>query len=430
MQDDMTVPTPATGGIDWATDTNELCIVDPAGRVIARDNTTMDAAGIRELIDTFERHSVNRVAIERPDGPVVDALLSAGIEVVVITPRQVKNLRSRYGSAGNKDDRFDAFVLADTLRTDAARLTALQPDSSQTLALRSAVRARGDLVDTRVALCNQLRAHLRTVFPGAVGLFCDLDAQISLKFLIRFTTAEKAAWLSHKRLGSWLSANHYPGRTKTTVLLERLETAPAGYLGEAGVAAGRTTLAYVAALQAVCEQIRVLETDIAEQLAAHPDADIFCSLPRSGRVRAAKLLVEIGDARGRFPTEASLAALAGTCPSTKQSGRHHIVTFRWACDEKLRDAVTDSRTTPATPPSGPPPSTTSIDHKARATSTPPVSSPARGSASSGVAGKTEPPMTPTSTAAPNANSRWQLDIGLLKSEEPEKLPIIRGGRQD
>jgi hypothetical protein len=34
--------------------------------------------------------------------------------VVVISPNQLKNLRSRYGSAGNKDDRFDAFVLADT----------------------------------------------------------------------------------------------------------------------------------------------------------------------------------------------------------------------------------------------------------------------------------------------------------------------------
>jgi hypothetical protein len=28
--------------------------------------------------------------------------------IVVITPRQVKNLRSGYGAAGNKDDRFDA----------------------------------------------------------------------------------------------------------------------------------------------------------------------------------------------------------------------------------------------------------------------------------------------------------------------------------
>jgi len=341
MQDGMDMPVAPTGGIDWATDTNEVCIVDPTGEVLHRSNTTMDAAGIRKLVGQLERHSVDRVAIERPDGPVVDALLTAQIEVVVITPRQVKNLRSRYGSAGNKDDRFDAFVLADTLRTDAGRLVALQPDTPQTLTLRAAVRARTDLVETRIALCNQLRAHLRIVFPGAVGLFRDLDSPISLAFLTRFPSADKAGWLSVKRLGAWLSANRYSGRTKTATLMDRLTMAPAGHTGDTGDAAGRTTLAYVSALQAICEQIRTLEADISEQLAGHPDTHIFRSLPRSGKIRAAKLLVEIGDARGRFPTNASLAALAGACPSTRQSGRHEIVTFRWACDKKLRDAVMD-----------------------------------------------------------------------------------------
>ena len=64
------------------------------------------------LAESDEPLGVREVAIERPDGPVVDALLDADMTVVVISPNQVKNLRGRYGSAGNKDDRFDAFVLA------------------------------------------------------------------------------------------------------------------------------------------------------------------------------------------------------------------------------------------------------------------------------------------------------------------------------
>ena len=60
----------------------------------------MDADGIRKLIAKLERSRVRRVTIERPDGPVVDALLAG--EVVAITPRQVKYLWSRYGAAGNK----------------------------------------------------------------------------------------------------------------------------------------------------------------------------------------------------------------------------------------------------------------------------------------------------------------------------------------
>ena len=82
------------------------------------------------------------MAIESHDGPVVDALLSVGIIVVVISPNQLKNLRGRYGSAGIKDDRLDAFVLADTLRTDRARLRPLVPNSPATAALRATCRAR------------------------------------------------------------------------------------------------------------------------------------------------------------------------------------------------------------------------------------------------------------------------------------------------
>jgi transposase len=345
MQHD--IPASPTGGVDWATDTNELCIVDAAGAVVTRRTLAHDGTGIRHLVDTFTTHAVARVAIERPDGPVVDALLTAGFEVVVITPRQVKHLRARYGAAGNKDDRYDAYVLADVARTDARRLTPLHPDTTQTTVLRSAVRARSDLIATRVALCNQLRAHLRVVFPAAVGLFADLDSPISLTFLTRFPSAGKAAWLSHRRLGAWLAANRYSGRTPARVLLDRLRSGPDGLTGDNGDngdngdAAAHTTIAYVNTLVAVRRQIDVLETHIAEQLAVHPDTHIFTSLPRSGMVRAAKMLAEIGDARGRYPTEASLAALAGAAPSTRRSGRHHVVTFRWACNTKLRDAIMD-----------------------------------------------------------------------------------------
>lgn len=41
-------------------------------------------------------------------------------------------------------------------------------------------------------------------------------------------------------------------------------------------------------------------------------------------VRAATLLAEIGDARGRFPTDDALAALAGCAPSTRRSGKLHV----------------------------------------------------------------------------------------------------------
>ena len=327
-----------TCGIDWARDDHAISVVDKRGREIVRCTVEHNAAGLRELLAVLDRAGVREVAIERPDGPVVHTLLDAGITVVVISPNQIKNLRGRYGSAGNKDDRFDAFVLADTLRTDRARLHPLLPDTAATISLRQTCRARKDLVAHRVAAANQLRAHLQIVFPGAVGLFAALDSPISLAFLTRFDCQDRADWLSANRLGAWLSSVGYSGRTDPAVLYARLTSAPRGTAGTDDTA---TTAAFVAVLSALAAQIKALDDAIADQLARHADAQIFTSLPRSGTVRAARLLSEIGDCRARFPTPQSLACLAGVAPSTRQSGKVKHVGFRWAADKQLREAVTD-----------------------------------------------------------------------------------------
>ncbi|CCH77901.1 transposase [Nostocoides japonicum T1-X7] len=330
-----------TAGIDWARDDHAACIVDGRGRQAAATLTPHTSAGLRDLIGFLGRHGVGEVAIERPDGPVVDALLGAGLTVVVISPNQVKNLRGRYGSAGNKDDRFDAYVLADTLRTDRARLRPLVPDTQATTALRRACRARKDLVKHRVAAANQLRAHLRNILPGAVGLFKDIDSEISLAFLTRFDTQDRIDWLTPKRLGDWLAKQGYSGKVDPAVLHQRLLDAPRGATGEYAASQAAITASYVALLQTLVEQIKTLSTQIGHQLDTHADAHIFTSLPRSGTVRAARLLAEIGDCRARFPTPESLACLAGAAPSTRQSGKSRVVGFRWSCDKQLRDAVID-----------------------------------------------------------------------------------------
>jgi transposase len=330
-----------TAGIDWASTDHAVCVMDAAGGAVARFTVEHTAAGLAELVRRLRKAGASEAAIERGDGPVVDALLDAGLTVVVITPNQVKNLRSRYGAAGNKDDRFDAYVLADTLRSDRARLRPLEPDSPATVTLRSAVRARRDLVAHRVAACNQLRAHLQGCFPGAVGLFAELDSPVSLAFLARFDRQDRADWLSPRRMAAWLKAQGYCGRQDPAVLHQRLAGAPRGATGDDGAAQAHVTGALLTVLTSLVTQIKALEALIAEQLALHADAHVFTSLPRSGTVRAARLLAEIGDCRARYPTPESLICAAGVAPSTRQSGKSKAVTFRWAADKQLRDAVCD-----------------------------------------------------------------------------------------
>jgi transposase len=329
-------------GIDWANADHVACVADMAGRIVDRFSAAHDKAGIEMLIVRLRAAGVTEAAIERGGGVLVDALLAAGLTVVVISSYQVKNLRSRYRSGGGKDDRFDAFVLAGTLRTDRARLRPLVPDTSLTLALRAAVRARKDLVAHRVAACNQLRAHLAVAFPAAVGLFFHLDSPISLAFLSRFASQDAAGQLDEQAVAAWLKTIPERGKTApASVLAARLGAAPEGATGEDGAARARITAALTATLTTLAAQVKILETGIGVQLAAHPDAHIFTSLPRSGTLRAARLLAEIGDSRSRFPDPQSLAALAGVAAITRQSGTHISHGFRWAVSRQLRDAVCD-----------------------------------------------------------------------------------------
>ena len=117
-----TEPAP-TAGIDWSSTEHTVAVVDGRGVQLQRFTITHTTPGLRDFVRRLHRAGVVEVAIERGDGPVVDALLGADLTVVVIAPNRLKNLRSRYGSAGNKDDGFDAYALADELYTSLADAT-------------------------------------------------------------------------------------------------------------------------------------------------------------------------------------------------------------------------------------------------------------------------------------------------------------------
>lgn len=334
--------TPTCAGIDWSWQHHALCIVDGEGRRIEEATVPHSRPGLAKISSLLRHHGVARVGIERGDGPVVEHLIRDGFEVVVISARQVKSLRARYGSAGNKDDRFDAFVLADALRTDAGRWALVRPDQPETLALRMLVRARQDLVGHRIAVANQLLAVLQHNFPGAIGLFSQLDIPISLTFLRRFPSEAKAGWLSETRLTHWLKANSYFGRQTAAALIDHLRNAATGRdSGAAAEASELIVLTLVDLLTGLRQQQADLEARIKEALLAHPDGPIFQSLPRSGVVRAATLLAEVGDCRARFPDPAALAAAAGVAPSTRQSGKHRNLAYRRGCNKQLRAALID-----------------------------------------------------------------------------------------
>jgi transposase len=328
-------------GVDWASEEHAVCVVDEHGRIVEGRRYRHNEAGIRALCGRLVRLGVKLVAIERPDGLLIERLLDAGLALIAVHPNQVNAMRPRYSVAGGKSDSFDSFVLAELARTDSHRFRVLVADSDQTKALRAMTRARDSLVRTRVGLANQLRDQLACFWPGASQVFWSVDSQIALAFLKRYPTPVDARGLGEQRLAGFLKRHGYPGRKPAGELLERLRGAADGRTEQVEMAARRQiVLALVSALEPVVQRISELTIQIRHALDVHPDGPTFRSLfiAHDSWLCAATMLAEMGDCRDRYPSYRELAADGGQCPVAVESGKAKRAQFRWACDHRLRGA--------------------------------------------------------------------------------------------
>jgi transposase len=330
-------------GIDWASERHAVCVLDDAGTKATAFAVAHTADGFDQLVARLRRYGDPAglpVAIERPDGRLVDRLLEAGHPVVAVQPNAIKAWRDAEVLSGAKHDPGDAALIAEYLRLRQHRLRVLAPFSPETRALRAVVRTRDDLVDQRVAASNQLGACLEAFWPGAKAVFADLASPITLDFLARYPTPESAASLGERRMTAFLTKHGYCGRRSPGELLARLRAAPAGLAGTVEVEARRdAVLAMVKVLRTLVTAIKDLDRAVVAHLGEHPDAEIFTSLPRSGRINAAQVLAEWGDCRPAYADAEAVACLAGATPVTKQSGKHTTVSFRWACNKRFRQAI-------------------------------------------------------------------------------------------
>jgi transposase len=329
-------------GIDWASEEHAVCIVDADGRIAEGRRFVHDEQGLRALCRRLIELRVELVALERPDGLLIERLLDAGLRVIAVHPNQVAAHRPRFTAAGGKSDSFDAFVLAELARTDRHRFRMLVPDGDQTRALRALSRAREDLVGHRVAIANELRAQLECFWPGAIEVFSEIDSPIALAFLKRYPSPADAHGLGEQRMARFLARHHYCGRKPAGELVGRLRAAACGRAEALETEARRQiVLALAAALEPIVARISELTSEIRGALTEHPDGQTFRSLFKDPKsvVTAASPLAEIGDCRDRYPAKAALAADAGQCPVAVESGKRKHARFRWACDHRLRAAV-------------------------------------------------------------------------------------------
>jgi transposase len=330
----------AFAGIDWGGSHHQLCILDTTGKRQSQLRVTHDVAGLTDLDTELARHGHRLpIAVERSEGLLVEHLQARGHPVFPVSPRIAARARERYRVAAVKDDRFDAFVLADTLRHEHRHWRALAVPSPLLAEIKALTRDRDRLLETQQAIESQLRMILEAYHPAPVRLFSSVDRQITLRFVLDYPTPQTASRVKTTRMAGFLGRHHYTGRVPAQVLAERMRAHLLS--ASSGTVAGKSFSAqsFTRLLQLLNSQLADYDDAIAAAVAEHPDAAIFASFPGVGPVLTGVLLAEIGEDRARFPAPTVLLAESGLAPVTRASGRSRNVRFRYAANTRLREAA-------------------------------------------------------------------------------------------
>jgi transposase len=334
-------------GIDWAETEHAACLLSVEGQVLRRLRIGHDVAGVDRLMATiagFEPEASEvLVAIETAHGLLVSALLDAGYSVYAINPKSVERYRTRTRVSRAKTDPADAELLGRILLTDRERHRPLAPSSAEREEIRSLARDDERAARDQRRLLNRLRQDLLGVFPQALHAFDDLSAPTCLAFLARWPSASEAQAASEPELEAFFRERRHGWPQRTAARVRAALTAPA-LAAPTQLSRAKTGSIRLAAEQLLLihRQRREWEKRLGELLeggGAHPDGEIYLSLPGLDVRLAARVLAEVGDGASDFAIANQLQCYGGTAPVTRRSGKQLTIACRLACNRHLRQAA-------------------------------------------------------------------------------------------
>ena len=339
-------------GIDWGSQQHQVCVLDRDRRRVGERAVDHDGASLARLADWLWGMAVGQpqrvaVAIEVPRGAIVEGRLERGFHLFALNPKQLDRFRDRHSVAGAKDDRRDAFVLADSLRTDQPSFRRLQLDAPQLLLLRELSRAEETLLEECRRSANRLRDQLHRFYPQMLQLCSAADAPWLWDLLDLAPTPAHAALLSAEQVQRVLKA-HRLRRITAPEALACLQ-APALPVAPGATEAAQAHCGFLLpCLRVLAEQLRacgqqvdaLLRTMADEPGAGERPSDvaIVLSLPGVGRKITAWLLAEAAQPLAARDYQV-LRTHSGVAPVTKQSGKRRLVVMRRGCNPRLRHAL-------------------------------------------------------------------------------------------
>jgi transposase len=343
-------------GIDWASKSHRVCLLDCEGNRVRERDVRHEGAALSELCvwllqSTGASAGEIAVAIETPRGPLVELLLERGFAVFALNPKQLDRFRDRFTVAGAKDDSRDAHVLGHSLRTDRPAFRWLSIEDPLVIQLREWLRMQEELVQERTRLANRLRNQLWRYYPQAEELTQDVADNWFLDLWELVPTPTKAQCASEKAVARILK-NHRIRRLDAARALSLLRKPPLTVAPGTVEAATARIGTLVARLRLINQQAKEAEQRLDQlcaaieaaaqttpgQICEQRDVAILRSCPGLGRIAIATLLAEAREPLQRRDYHA-LRILSGVAPVTRRSGKTRIVVRRHACNNRLRTAL-------------------------------------------------------------------------------------------
>jgi len=328
-------------GVDWGDRLHQVHVGDEEGKKVKEVKVQESPEGLAEIGRWLDERRAEGIelwaAIEKPAGRIVDFLLDHGVEVYPVNPKAVDRERDRYRMSGSKSDAFDAYVLAEFLRTDHVHLRALRPSSEKAQELKLLSRDQRRVGRHKTRLLNQLITTLKEYYVRPLEVFEDLETEIALDFLQQYPTPAHLSALKRKQFNRFVTTQHHLSKQRCEELWEKLQKPQLGVPEHVVRAKAQLLEVLIEQLRASIKAVKIYHHKVESFFAASPAAEFAKTLPggKSGTLVAA-IWAELGDAQGRWESSRHLQAEAGAVPVTKASGKSRVVHFRFACNKHLR----------------------------------------------------------------------------------------------
>ncbi|MGI5508878.1 transposase [Streptomyces sp. CA-106131] len=194
----------------------------------------------------------------------------------------------------------------------------------------------------RTRTFQRLRTTLREHFPAALDAYADLTltSTDALELLIKAPTPAAGAKLTRTQITAVLARARRRNRdAKAATIQAALRERQLGLPEPVTAAYAATATAHARLIIALNEQIAAMEEQVKAHFRAHPDAEIYLSMPGIGQITGARVLAEFGDDPTRYASAKARKNYAGTSPITRASGKSHTVQARYVRNNRLADAL-------------------------------------------------------------------------------------------